>query len=99
LLEQPLKWFEEPRKINLPYKDLRALPIGDEVLVTLKLNGEEQSVVVPSGAVDRKGSRVTAWAVARADNFVLIDLPPSSFGSNRLKIRKALFDEIAAVTS
>ena len=90
--EQP-KWFSEPILIGLPYEKVEPGFAG-EFVVSIKFEGVSTSTLVPERAVNESSGTVDAWAIGVTGSDFLVDLLPSTMGSNRLKIRQSAIQHL-----
>lgn len=90
-------WLE-PKEIQIRYEKVTHLKDTKEVMVHIRVNGEEYAVFIPHGigfVLDSENKTIKAWLVAKFEDDLLVDLPVETLTSGqRIRIPKDHIDEV-----
>ena len=94
LTPQPPRWYSNPEPVKVRVERVERGPFPDEVAVTIRINGDVISVLVPADMVI--DGLVQGLKIGETSDRVLIALPPSTISNPPLWILKSLEAEVVA---
>ena len=74
------RWYREPREVAVRIEKIEKGPFPEEVAISVRLNGESQTALVPAATIDENKKTVTALLIGEYANYALVALPASSMG-------------------
>ncbi len=93
---QSPRWAEHPQIISLPVqRDMaKKTIIGNEFVITVKIDGFTGTAVVPAHAFNRKTGKVKAAMVGTLVGFAMVALPPGSEGTAVWQIPNTAYERL-----
>ena len=91
-------WYSEPQMIAIPVdpERVKRSPLGHEVVVSVEIDGDRRSAVVPTEAYDERKGTVVANKVGEMGGSVLVSFPSGSTGTATWAIPKSLLNNLLA---
>jgi len=92
------EWYDQPKpvSIHVPADRIKMSPLGNEVSITLEIDGEKCNVIVPAIALDKHHLTIPAIQVGEIENKVILSFPPTSLGTSTCSIPKSQIHSLLA---
>ena len=84
------KWYDPPKPLSIQVQadTIKESPLGNEVSISLRVNGEDCNVVVPTIALGENKLSVAALQVGEIGENVIVSFPATSLGTSTCSVPK-----------